>query len=38
LGVGGSSINQALLDSGNMAELTRRAAAFIEEVNRSRTA
>jgi 2-dehydro-3-deoxyphosphogluconate aldolase/(4S)-4-hydroxy-2-oxoglutarate aldolase len=36
LGVGGSLINQALLDSGDMAELTRRATGFIEEVKRGR--
>lgn len=36
LGVGSSLINQKLLDSGDMAELTRRAAAFIEEVKKGR--
>jgi 2-dehydro-3-deoxyphosphogluconate aldolase/(4S)-4-hydroxy-2-oxoglutarate aldolase len=36
LGVGSSLINQELLDEGNMAELTRRAAAFIEEVKQGR--
>jgi 2-dehydro-3-deoxyphosphogluconate aldolase/(4S)-4-hydroxy-2-oxoglutarate aldolase len=36
LGVGSSLINQKLLDDGNMAELTRRAAAFIEEVKKGR--
>lgn len=36
LGVGGSLINQALLDSGDMAELTRRAAAFIAAVKNGR--
>jgi 2-dehydro-3-deoxyphosphogluconate aldolase / (4S)-4-hydroxy-2-oxoglutarate aldolase len=38
LGVGGSLINQALLDAGDMAELTRRAAAFIEAVQKGRKA
>ncbi len=32
LGVGGSLINQKLLDTGDMAELTRRAQALIEQV------
>lgn len=32
LGVGGSLINQKLLDTGDMAELKRRAEAFIEKV------
>ncbi len=32
LGVGSSLINQKLLDAGDMAELTRRAQAFIEQV------
>ncbi|GAB4575667.1 MAG: bifunctional 4-hydroxy-2-oxoglutarate aldolase/2-dehydro-3-deoxy-phosphogluconate aldolase [Anaerolineae bacterium] len=32
LGVGSSLVNQKLLDSGDMTELTRRAAAFIEQV------
>ncbi|HOU12018.1 MAG TPA: bifunctional 4-hydroxy-2-oxoglutarate aldolase/2-dehydro-3-deoxy-phosphogluconate aldolase [Anaerolineae bacterium] len=36
LGVGSSLINQQLLDAGDMAELTRRAAAFIEEVKKGR--
>lgn len=36
LGVGSSLINQKLLDSGNLAELTRRAAAFVEAVQRGR--
>jgi 2-dehydro-3-deoxyphosphogluconate aldolase/(4S)-4-hydroxy-2-oxoglutarate aldolase len=36
LGVGSSLINQALLDSGDLAELTRRAAGFIEEVEKGR--
>jgi 2-dehydro-3-deoxyphosphogluconate aldolase/(4S)-4-hydroxy-2-oxoglutarate aldolase len=36
LGVGSSLINQKLLDTGDMAELTRRAAAFIEEVKKGR--
>jgi 2-dehydro-3-deoxyphosphogluconate aldolase / (4S)-4-hydroxy-2-oxoglutarate aldolase len=36
LGVGSSLINQKLLDSGDMAELTRRAAAFIAEVKKGR--
>ena len=34
LGVGSSLINQKLLDTGDMDELTRRAAAFIEEVQK----
>lgn len=38
LGVGGSLINQKLLDSGDMAELSRRAAAFIDEVKKGRSA
>ena len=38
LGVGGSLINQKLLDSGDMAELSRRATAFIEEVKKGRSA
>lgn len=37
LGVGGSLINQKLLDAGDMAELTRRAACFIEEVQKGRS-
>ena len=36
LGVGSSLINQKLLESGDMEELTRRAAAFIGEVQRGR--
>ena len=36
LGVGSSLINQKLLDSGDMPELTRRAAAFLAEVERGR--
>lgn len=36
LGVGSSLINQRLLDAGDMEELTRRAAAFIEEVRKGR--
>ncbi len=36
LGVGSSLINQKLLDSGDLAELTRRAAAFVEAVQRGR--
>jgi 2-dehydro-3-deoxyphosphogluconate aldolase/(4S)-4-hydroxy-2-oxoglutarate aldolase len=36
LGVGSSLINQKLLDSGDMGELTRRAAAFISEVKKGR--
>jgi 2-dehydro-3-deoxyphosphogluconate aldolase/(4S)-4-hydroxy-2-oxoglutarate aldolase len=32
LGVGSSLINPKILDSGDMAELTRRAAAFIGKV------
>jgi 2-dehydro-3-deoxyphosphogluconate aldolase/(4S)-4-hydroxy-2-oxoglutarate aldolase len=36
LGVGSSLVNQKLLDSGDMAELTRRAEAFIEEVRKGR--
>jgi 2-dehydro-3-deoxyphosphogluconate aldolase / (4S)-4-hydroxy-2-oxoglutarate aldolase len=38
LGVGGSLINQKLLDSGDMAELSRRATAFIDEVKKGRNA
>jgi 2-dehydro-3-deoxyphosphogluconate aldolase/(4S)-4-hydroxy-2-oxoglutarate aldolase len=37
LGVGSSLINQKLIDAGDMAELTRRAAAFIEEVKKGRS-
>jgi 2-dehydro-3-deoxyphosphogluconate aldolase/(4S)-4-hydroxy-2-oxoglutarate aldolase len=36
LGVGSSLINQKLLDTGDMTELTRRAAAFVEEVRKGR--
>jgi 2-dehydro-3-deoxyphosphogluconate aldolase/(4S)-4-hydroxy-2-oxoglutarate aldolase len=36
LGVGSSLVNQKLLDTGDMVELTRRAAAFIEEVKKGR--
>lgn len=36
LGVGSSLITQALLDAGDMAELTRRAAAFVAEVQKGR--
>jgi 2-dehydro-3-deoxyphosphogluconate aldolase/(4S)-4-hydroxy-2-oxoglutarate aldolase len=36
LGVGSSLINQKLLDAGDMDELTRRAAAFVEEVKKGR--
>jgi len=36
LGVGSSLVTQNLLDSGDMAELTRRAAAFIEAVRNGR--
>ena len=36
LGVGGSLVNQKLLDTGDMAELTRRAEAFIEQVKSGR--
>jgi len=36
LGVGSSLINQKLLDTGDMAELTRRAEAFIEQVQLGR--
>ena len=36
LGVGSSLFNQKLLDSGNLEELTRRAAAFIQEVQNGR--
>jgi 2-dehydro-3-deoxyphosphogluconate aldolase/(4S)-4-hydroxy-2-oxoglutarate aldolase len=38
LGVGGSLIDQKLLNSGDMAELSRRAAAFIDEVKKGRSA
>jgi len=36
LGVGSSLVNQKLLDAGDMEELTRRAARFIEEVKKGR--
>lgn len=36
LGVGSSLVNQKLLDTGDMDELTRRAAAFIEAVKKGR--
>jgi 2-dehydro-3-deoxyphosphogluconate aldolase/(4S)-4-hydroxy-2-oxoglutarate aldolase len=36
LGVGSSLVNQKLLDAGDMTELTRRAARFIEEVKNGR--
>jgi 2-dehydro-3-deoxyphosphogluconate aldolase/(4S)-4-hydroxy-2-oxoglutarate aldolase len=36
LGVGSSLVNQKLLETGDMAELTRRAAAFIEAVKKGR--
>ncbi len=36
LGIGSSLVNQKLLDAGDMAELTRRARAFIEEVRKVR--
>ena len=36
LGVGGSLVSQKLLDSADFAELTRRSAAFIEEVKQGR--
>jgi 2-keto-3-deoxy-6-phosphogluconate aldolase len=36
LGVGSGLINQKLLDAGDMAELTRRAERFIEEVKKGR--
>ena len=37
LGVGGSLVNQSLLDSGDMSELTRRATAFLDAVHEGRT-
>jgi len=37
LGVGSSLVNQKLLDAGDLAELTRRAAAFIAEVRKGRS-
>jgi 2-dehydro-3-deoxyphosphogluconate aldolase/(4S)-4-hydroxy-2-oxoglutarate aldolase len=36
LGVGSSLVNQSLLDEGNLDELTRRAAAYIEQVKKGR--
>jgi 2-dehydro-3-deoxyphosphogluconate aldolase/(4S)-4-hydroxy-2-oxoglutarate aldolase len=36
VGVGSSLINQKILDSGNLAELTRRAAAFIDQVKQGK--
>jgi 2-dehydro-3-deoxyphosphogluconate aldolase/(4S)-4-hydroxy-2-oxoglutarate aldolase len=36
LGVGSSLVNQNLLDAGDLDELTRRATAFIGEVNQAR--
>jgi 2-dehydro-3-deoxyphosphogluconate aldolase/(4S)-4-hydroxy-2-oxoglutarate aldolase len=36
LGVGSSLVNQKLIEASDMAELTRRAAAFIEEVKKGR--
>jgi 2-dehydro-3-deoxyphosphogluconate aldolase/(4S)-4-hydroxy-2-oxoglutarate aldolase len=36
LGVGSSLVNQKLLDAGNLEELTRRAAAYIEAVRTAR--
>lgn len=36
LGVGSSLVNQTLLDAGDMAELTRRAVAFIDAVKEGR--
>ena len=38
LGVGSSLVNQKLLDAGDMGELTRRAAAFMDEVQKGRAA
>ncbi len=37
VGVGSSLVSQQLLDSGNMAELTRRAREFIAEVKKGRS-
>ena len=37
LGVGSSLVNQALLDADDMAEITRRAAAFVVEVRNGRS-
>jgi 2-dehydro-3-deoxyphosphogluconate aldolase/(4S)-4-hydroxy-2-oxoglutarate aldolase len=36
LGVGGNLVSQKLLDAGDVDELTRRAAAYIEEVRKGR--
>jgi 2-dehydro-3-deoxyphosphogluconate aldolase/(4S)-4-hydroxy-2-oxoglutarate aldolase len=36
LGVGSSLVNQKLLDAGDLDELTRRAAAYIEQVKKGR--
>ena len=36
LGVGSSLVNQRLLEAGDMQELTRRAKAFIEQVQQGR--
>ncbi|MBN2004769.1 MAG: bifunctional 4-hydroxy-2-oxoglutarate aldolase/2-dehydro-3-deoxy-phosphogluconate aldolase [Anaerolineae bacterium] len=36
LGIGNNLLNQQLLDTGNMAELTRRTAAFVSEVCKGR--
>jgi 2-dehydro-3-deoxyphosphogluconate aldolase/(4S)-4-hydroxy-2-oxoglutarate aldolase len=36
LGVGSDLVNQKLLDAGDMDELTRRAAAYVEEVRKGR--
>ena len=36
LGVGSSLVNQKLLDAGNLEELTRRAAAYVEAVRTAR--
>jgi len=37
LGVGSSLINQKILETADFQELTRRAAAFIEEVRKARS-
>ena len=37
LGVGSDLVNQKLLDTGDMDELTRRAAAYIEQVKKGRS-
>jgi 2-dehydro-3-deoxyphosphogluconate aldolase / (4S)-4-hydroxy-2-oxoglutarate aldolase len=37
LGVGSDLVNQKLLDTGDMEELTRRAAAYIEQVKKGRS-